>query len=115
SAVDEFSAALRISNVSFGPSHEELVRRFVVSLATKRFVILTGLSGSGKTQLALKFGEWLGPNQMHVAAVRPDWTGGEALFGFEDALQAPQDGRRAWSVPEPLRFMLNAAQNHDQP
>jgi len=46
-----FSNALRESFVDFGLDHLSLVRAFVSSLATKPLVILTGLSGSGKTQL----------------------------------------------------------------
>jgi hypothetical protein len=40
---------------------ETIVRRFVASLLTKPFVILTGLSGSGKTKLAQAFAAWLCP------------------------------------------------------
>lgn len=40
---------------------EEFLRRFVASLGTKPFVILTGLSGSGKTKLAQLFAEWIAP------------------------------------------------------
>jgi DNA replication protein DnaC len=36
-----------------------LVHRFVASLLTKRFVILTGLSGSGKTKLAQALAAWM--------------------------------------------------------
>ena len=112
----EFSEALRASNILFGPRHDEVVRSFIASLATKRFVILTGLSGSGKTQMAIKFGEWLGNERSCVVPVRPDWTGSEALFGYEDALQAPsEDGRRAWYVPDILRFILKAARDPKNP
>ena len=38
---------------------EEFLRRFVASLGTKPFVILTGLSGSGKTKLAQLFAKWI--------------------------------------------------------
>ena len=38
---------------------EQLALRFISSLITKPFVILTGLSGSGKTKLALAFAKWL--------------------------------------------------------
>jgi hypothetical protein len=38
---------------------EEFLRRFVAALSAKRFVILTGLSGSGKTRLALSFARWI--------------------------------------------------------
>lgn len=108
-ACKAFSLALEACGLTFGSRHESLVRSFFVSLATKRFVILTGLSGSGKTQLAIRFGEWLGEGRSLVVPVRPDWTGAESLFGFEDALQKVVDGRRAWQVPEVLQFMLRAS------
>jgi MoxR-like ATPase len=110
-----FSEALKANNISFGPRHEDVVRSFIASLATKRFVILTGLSGSGKTQIAVKFGEWLGEGNSLVVPVRPDWTGSEALFGYEDALQPLVDGRKAWHVPGVLEFILKAARDPQNP
>lgn len=109
----QFAKALQEAGLLF---QHEFVRAFLASLATKRFVILTGLSGSGKTQIALKFGEWLGPERYAVIPVRPDWTGAEALFGYEDAL-APlsEDGRRGWYVPSALQFMLRAANDPYNP
>lgn len=44
-------AGLRIS--------EELVRRYIAALATKPFVVLSGLTGSGKTKLAQLVAQWL--------------------------------------------------------
>jgi hypothetical protein len=38
--------------------------RFIAALLSKRFVILTGLSGSGKTKLAQAFAQWITPNLM---------------------------------------------------
>lgn len=111
-AYDSFQAGVDKSGLAFSP---EFVRAFLASLATKRFVILTGLSGSGKTQIALRFGQWLGDEQHLIIPVRPDWTGAEALFGYEDALLPVQDGRRAWHVPRALRFMLDAAKKPDNP
>jgi len=115
SITQNFGDALIEAHISFGPSHDRLVRAFVAALATKRFVILTGLSGSGKTQLALRFGEWLGVGRSHIEPVRPDWTGSEALFGFEDALQPAVAGQRAWQVPRVLEFMLRAARDPQSP
>jgi 5-methylcytosine-specific restriction protein B len=112
----DFSAALRQSRVSFGRKHDDIVRAFIAALATKRLLILTGLSGSGKTQIALRLGDWMGPGRSLVVPVRPDWTGAEALFGYEDALQQPaDDGRRVWHVPDALGFMLEAAGDPDNP
>jgi hypothetical protein len=114
--VEEFSNQLAESNIDFGAQHQEIVRAFISSLATKPFVILTGLSGSGKTQLAIRFGEWLGDDRLLVTAVRPDWTGAESLFGYEDALKpADETGASAWHVPAPLEFLLAASRNPDDP
>jgi 5-methylcytosine-specific restriction protein B len=114
-AVQSFSQALRDSFVDFGVGHDELVGSFIASVATKPLVILTGLSGSGKTQIGMRFGEWLGPSRLYVAAVRPDWTGAEALFGYEDGLKPEVDGRAAWQVPAPLEFMLMATRDPQHP
>lgn len=105
----EFADALRTAHIRFGARHDEVVRDFISSLATKPLAILTGLSGSGKTQIALRFGQWLGKDRYLVVPVRPDWTGPEALLGYEDALQKGADGRPCWQVPEALAFMLRAA------
>ena len=113
---EDFAAVLMSTGLSFGKRHAILVATFLGSLLTKPLVLLTGLTGSGKTQIALKFGEWLGAERRLVVPVRPDWTGPEALFGFEDALApASADGRKAWFVPAPLEFMLRAAQYPEEP
>lgn len=67
-----------------------LVKRFAFSLMSKRFLILSGLAGSGKTQLALAFASALVKNkdeQMCVVSVGADWTNREPLLGFPNALQ----------------------------
>lgn len=38
---------------------KQLISRFAISLLSKRFTILTGLSGSGKSQLAISFAKWI--------------------------------------------------------
>lgn len=71
---------------------EELVRRFAASLLAKRFVILTGLSGSGKTKLAQAFASWLSPSHSgggrhcEVVPVGADWTAKESSLGYADAI-----------------------------
>jgi len=64
-------------------------RRFAAALLTKRFVILTGLSGSGKTKLAHAFAAWIAESdaQYRVVAVGADWTTNENLLGYQDALR----------------------------
>ena len=60
------------------------------ALHAKAFVILTGLSGSGKTQLAQAFSKWIceSDKQIEMIAVGADWTSNENLLGYPDALNA---------------------------
>jgi hypothetical protein len=114
-AYNAFRSALAESGLQMA---EDRVRALMAALVTKPFVILAGLSGSGKTQFGLRLGEWLGSGQVDrslVVAVRPDWTGPESLFGYEDALRpTSSDGRAAWFVPPSLEFMLEATKDPDR-
>ena len=67
----------------------ELVTRFTASLLTKPFVILTGLSGSGKTKLAQAFVQWIcqDESQYRIIPVGADWTNREPLLGYPNALK----------------------------
>jgi hypothetical protein len=67
----------------------DLPLRFLSSLLTKGFVILTGLSGSGKTKVAHAFAEWIAgaEEQFRIVAVGADWTSNENILGYRDALQ----------------------------
>lgn len=61
------------------------IANFYLSLRTKPFVILAGISGTGKTQLPRKFAEALGFNmeeQVVQIPVRPDWTDASDLIGY---------------------------------
>ena len=62
--------------------------RFCASLLTKPFVILTGLSGSGKTKLAQAFVQWIcqDVSQYRIIPVGADWTNREPLLGYPNAL-----------------------------
>jgi 5-methylcytosine-specific restriction protein B len=111
-----FSSSLKAAGLDYGTRHDLICSTFMASILSKPFVLLTGLTGSGKTQIALKFGEWLGEARRLVVAVRPDWTGPESLFGYENALSVPDsEGRSAWFVPPALEFMLRAVHHQDEP
>jgi 5-methylcytosine-specific restriction protein B len=75
------SAGLKYSNL--------IVSRFCASLLTKPFVILTGLSGSGKTKLAQAFVQWIcqDDSQYRIIPVGADWTNREPLLGYPNALK----------------------------
>lgn len=66
----------------------ELITRFTSSLCTKPFVLLSGLSGSGKTKLAQSFAQWIckEEKQYCIVPVGADWTNREPLLGYPNAL-----------------------------
>ncbi|MCF7953869.1 MAG: DUF3578 domain-containing protein [Spirochaetales bacterium] len=68
---------------------ETLVNRFIASLLSKPFTILTGLSGSGKTKLAEAFSSWITVSEEQICflPVGADWTNREPLLGFPNALE----------------------------
>ena len=114
-----FREAVDASGLRVPTGHGDRVLALLAALVTKPFVILSGMSGSGKTQLALRLGEWFGTGprgrRFLPVPVRPDWTGPEALFGYEDALRPAVAGKAAWFVPSTLEFLLAAAAEPDMP
>lgn len=66
-----------------------LIKRFICLLLTKPFVLLTGLSGSGKTKLAQAFAEWISESdeQVCLIPVGADWINREPILGYPNALE----------------------------
>lgn len=67
---------------------EDLILRYVGSLLSKPFVILTGLSGSGKSKLAQIFVKWVcnSSDQYAIVPVGADWSNRDQLLGYPNAL-----------------------------
>jgi hypothetical protein len=87
-SVGFLSVFTRFSNLSGLVYSQRLVSQFISSLLTKPFVILTGLSGSGKTKLAQAFVKWIcqDKSQFRIIPVGADWTNREPLLGYPNAL-----------------------------
>jgi 5-methylcytosine-specific restriction enzyme B len=93
---------------------DKLILRFIASLCTKPFVILTGLAGSGKTKLAQAFSQWIctDDSQVCIVPVGADWTNREPLLGFPNALDPTK-----YSSPEngALQLLIKANANPNKP
>ncbi|AEA47110.1 hypothetical protein Arcve_1100 [Archaeoglobus veneficus SNP6] len=87
---------------------EQTISSFYTALKTKGFVILTGLSGTGKTKLALEFAELLRtPLKNYIfLSVRPDWRDGVLLIGY------PLDEK--YEVTALLEFILSAKEDYER-
>lgn len=90
-----------------------LVTRFISSLQTKPFVLLTGLSGSGKTRLALTFAQWIceHESQYCLVPVGADWINREPLLGYVNALDPSN-----YILPEngALQLIIEANKSENQ-
>lgn len=94
-----------------------LIKRFAFSLMAKRFLILSGLAGSGKTQLALAFAKALVEDkekQMCVVSVGADWTNREPLLGYPNALKSGEYVKPENGVLD-LLIEANKPQNANKP
>jgi 5-methylcytosine-specific restriction enzyme B len=91
-----------------------LILRFISALLTKPFVILTGLSGSGKTKLAQSFAMWICENETQycLVPVGADWTNREPLLGFPNALKSNEYIKPDNRV---LDLLISAIGNQDKP
>ncbi|CAG7646932.1 hypothetical protein PAESOLCIP111_05275 [Paenibacillus solanacearum] len=74
-----------------------LIENLYLSFKTKPFVILAGVSGTGKTKLVKLFAEALGAksfnHQFTLIPVRPDWSDPSDLLGYKDLSGVFRPGR----------------------
>ncbi|MEH6989354.1 AAA family ATPase [Cytobacillus firmus] len=96
-----------IASKGFYYPKEEVINLYL-SLKTKPFVILSGISGTGKTKMVQWFAESLGATekdgQFILIPVRPDWSDGSDLLGYLDIKGDFKEGQ--------LTKAIKAAQEH---
>ncbi|MBY0054642.1 McrB family protein [Brevibacillus agri] len=88
----------------------------LTALDDKHFVILSGISGTGKTQLAKLYANavyglpYEADNPyLSIIPVRPDWTDGTALFGYYSSFE------NRYIMTEFLRVLLHAHKEREKP
>lgn len=86
----------------------ETISAFMLALQTRRFVILSGISGTGKTQLARVFADFAAkqlrtPRNVAIIPVRPDWTDHRGLLGCENVISGK------YMATDAVRLMLDAS------
>lgn len=91
----------------------DLSARLVASSLSKRFLLLSGNSGSGKTKSAQAFARWIveeSTNWYAVVPVGADWTGNENILGYPNGL----DDKNYVSRPA-LALILHAQAHENLP
>lgn len=107
-AVDEVIAYLQARGFVFEPWQ---VAAFITAVRTKPFIILAGISGTGKTKLPRLVAEATSAECLTVP-VRPDWSDSSDLLGYErlDGSFNPgallQCAKRAQEAPEKQFFFV---------
>jgi len=116
----DFSVYLRSQSFTFSPS---LLRAYYLALQTRPFVILSGVSGTGKSKLAQLFAHFIteegqesqeespqkGNPHIAFVPVRPDWLDAQGLLGYYDTLAG------TYRTTPFLRLLLRAAADPEQP
>lgn len=112
----DLSKFTNVSNQSGLNFTYQFTTRYVASLATKPFVLLSGLSGSGKTKLAQAFAQWISEDESQyvIVPVGADWTNREPLLGYVNALSNEE-----YILPEngALKLLIeaNKEENRNKP
>ncbi|MBM7655242.1 MrcB family domain-containing protein [Neobacillus cucumis] len=96
-----------IRSKGFYYTREEIINLFL-SIKTKPFVILSGISGTGKTKMVQWFAESIGATeengQFALIPIRPDWNDGSDLLGYVDIKGDFKEG--------PLTKIIKRAKNN---
>lgn len=87
---------------------EANIKNLYLSLRSKPFVIISGISGTGKTKIVQLFAEAIGATeenkQLKLVPVRPDWSDSSDLIGYTDLTGKFREG--------PLTEMVKQAHNN---
>jgi len=89
------------------------VRDLYISLQTKPFCILAGISGTGKTRVTSLFAEALTTDvdqQYRLLPVRPDWADSTPVLGYVNLLSPGAEGRGRYVSTPFLDFVRRASQ-----
>ena len=96
---------------------KEILTRYFLSLKTKPLIILTGISGTGKTKIAQIFADYICQDEtpeerekrIAFVPVKPDWMDNKGLLGYYNLLN------EKYHVTPVLRLLLEAAQHPEKP
>ena len=96
---------------------EEIITRYFLSIKAKPFVILTGISGTGKTKIAQIFADYMCKDEtkeerksrIAFVPVRPDWMDNRGLLGYFNPLN------ECYHATPTLHLLLAADQNPNKP
>ena len=111
-----FDAIRTAGRLIFKPDVVESLHLGLWAHERRHFAVLTGLSGTGKTRLAVEYAKALAgqkddsAGRIRTIAVQPGWHDPAPLLGYVDPL-----GENRYTSTEFLRFLIRASENRSQP
>ena len=91
---------------------KSLIFNYFNSLVSKPFIILTGISGSGKSKIAEIFSELVSETdkrQYELIPVKPNWRDNKGLFGYHNLVD------NSYSITPLIRLFIRALHNSTNP
>ncbi|MDF2800672.1 MAG: hypothetical protein K0S61_575 [Anaerocolumna sp.] len=91
---------------------KELIFNYYNSMISKPFLILTGISGSGKSKLPQLFSDIISDNdksKIEIIPVKPNWKDSKGLFGYHNLLD------NSYYITPLIKLMLRALADSDNP
>ncbi|MCT7464887.1 AAA family ATPase [Aliarcobacter cryaerophilus] len=91
---------------------KDLLFNYFNALQTKPFVILTGISGSGKSKIAQIFSETLSPDGkklFELIPVKPNWRDSKSLFGYHNLIDD------TYSITPLIKLFIKAINDKENP
>lgn len=93
---------------------EEQIYNILISLKTKPFLILSGISGTGKTKviqlIADYFSETLDyTDNYELVSVKPNWIDSRGIFGYHNIMDD------TYSITQTVKLFIRAATNPQKP
>ena len=111
-----FESVQQARGLIFEPDMVESLHLGLWAHKQRHFAVLTGLSGTGKTQLAIEYAKALtGPDgrangRICIIAVQPGWYDPTPLLGYVNPL-----GENRYTEAEFVRFLMHANQDPSTP
>lgn len=103
--IDEFEAKKFFFN-------KELIFNYFNCLKTKPFLILTGISGSGKSKLSQVFSDIISEgdkSKIELIPVKPNWKDSKGLFGYHNLLD------NTYYITPLIKLMIRALSDEENP
>ncbi len=96
---------------------KDVIACYLLSLMTKPFIILSGISGTGKTKIAQLFARYIcqedeeetAKKRLAFVSVRPDWMDNKGLLGYYNMLD------EKYHATPVLELLLDAADDSERP